>query len=208
MAVVPELVERAAARARRATASTASAVSSSERRSSVRTCSRAVSPKTRPRALKTPGSGGDHDGLHLKRARDLDADERPVPAERADPEVAWVAAPVRRDGLHGSHHRGDRDREDPVRGLERGRRAARRPARRSRGARRVGVEDDVAADEPRRVHVAEHDERVGQGRLRAASSVTDRPWIGAGARAARRGRRRGRRPRRCSLRPRRSPRRR
>jgi hypothetical protein len=44
-----------------------------------------------------------------------------------------------------------------------------------------GVDDDVAADEPRRVHVPEHHERVGQGRPRPASSVADRPGIRAGA---------------------------
>ena len=48
-------------------------------------------------------------------------------------------------------------------------------------ARAVDVEGDLAAEEVARVEPAEHEVRVGDGRLGAAAAVADRPGIGARA---------------------------
>ena len=116
-------------------ASSADAVISSPRSISVRTTSCSVSEKRSPRALKTPGEGGMSTLAIAERAGDLDPRQRPVAAEGAEGEVAWIAAAIGGDRLHGAGHRGDSKHQDAVGGLLDG--AAERSSRRRGRARRA-----------------------------------------------------------------------
>ncbi len=140
----------------------------------MRTSSCSVSEKSRPSALKTPGAGGTST-CRIRSARAISTPvSGPLPAERAEREVARVAAAVGRDRLHRPRHRRDGEhagsRARPPRPSARA--APRRAARAPRATRRV--EGDRAAAELRLVEVAEREQRVGERRLDAAHAVTDR----------------------------------
>ena len=128
-----------------------------------------------PEGAEDAGRRRDEHVAHPERAGDLDAGERAVAAERAEREVARVAAAVGGDRLDGARHRRDREHQDPVgRLLDRCGRAASPTTRSSASRARAGVERDRAAAELRRVEVAEREQRVGQRRLLAAEAVTRR----------------------------------
>ena len=119
----------------------------------------------------------DHrEGAH--QLRDGVRVERPGAAVGDEGEVARVVTALHRDEAQRAGHVLVHDREDPFRRLlDRGE-ADRVGDRLDGGPRRVGVEAHLAAEELRR-QVAEHDVRVGDGRLGAAPAVRGGPGLGA-----------------------------
>src|SRR5439155_3947083 len=79
------------------------------------------------------------------------------------------------------HHRGVRDLDDPVRGLDGVDTERRRAALLDRAPGAFDVELDLAAEEVLRVEPAEDDVRVRNSWLDAAAAVTDRAGIRTGA---------------------------
>ena len=134
-----------------------------------------------PEGAEDAGGRRDQDIAHREGAGDLDAGQRAVAAERAQREVARVAAAVGGDRLDGAGHRRDRKHQDPVGGgLDRSAERRRDDAV-EHVARALRVERDRAVAQLRRVEVAECQQRVGQRRALAAEPVTGRPRIRAGA---------------------------
>ena len=128
------------------------------------------------------------------------------PAVGDEREVGRVTTFLGRDGAEGAHRRGVREVVDAARRLER--REAELRAERADGLLGQLARDGQRAGRERPGHdVAEHDVRVGHGRLDAAEAVAGRARRRARAaradvqaarpRRARRSSRRRRRPRRC-----------
>ena len=161
--------------------------------------------------LPTKGSGGGAVGReHARQFRhgdtprpdgggDIGAEERPAPAVGDEREADGRQAAARepgsyRLGCHGQRHGADApgrlDRVETELGTEP---LARQP-------RRVGVEHHPAAEEVARVEVAEHDQRVGDGRPRRHHGRSRRDRGRHRPIAGRRGARRPRRPKRSTLR--------
>ncbi len=117
------------------------------------------------------GRGGQDHARDAERLREAAAVHRPGAAERHERQVARIAAALDRHHARGQLHVGVDDRVDAPRGLlHREAEGARELLiERARGAGRV--ERHRAAGEVVRVEVAEHEVRVGDGRLAPAAPV-------------------------------------
>src|SRR4030088_2081039 len=77
------------------------------------------------------------------------------------------------------HHRGVRDLDDPVRGVDDAQAEGLRAPLLNCTPGTLDVEVDLAAEEVRGVEAAEDDVRVGNGGLDTAAAVTDSARVGA-----------------------------
>ena len=115
----------------------------------------------------------DHGGAHLERADDARRVQRAGTAARDEHVLAQVLAPPRRRAADGADHVLLEDRDHPERGVLRARAEAVTELGQGR-ARELAVERELAADQPGGRQAAEHEVRVGHGRLGAALPVADR----------------------------------
>ena len=117
-------------------------------------------------ALRAEDAGreGNEATADAEAARHVGRMQRSGAAEGEQGEGARVVAALDRDRADGTHHVGDDDAEDAVRGaLEREAEAF--GERRDRRARQALVERHVAAEQPARRQPAEHEVRIGHRRF-------------------------------------------
>ena len=107
--------------------------------------------------------------------------QRTVAAEDDQREAARVDAAARRRFADGVRHVGVHQPEDALGGLDHRQLERLRDARAHRGVGALGVEPHGAAGEAIGIQVAEHDVRVGDGRLDAAAAIAHRTRLGARA---------------------------
>ena len=126
-----------------------------------------------------PGIARHEHVLDADLGRDLGREERPAAALGDEHELARVEALAHRGLLDRVDHRVHEDAVDAHRGLlDRGAELA-REVRVDRLAREILAQAHLAAQEELRAQPAEHDHRVGGGRLGAAAVVGDRARVGA-----------------------------
>ena len=121
-----------------------------------------------------PGRGRHHDALDAEHRRHAGREQRAVAAEGEQGELARIAPALGRHRLDGADHVRGGDQVRAVGGAFE--RHAERPGDLllERRARLPGIELQRAANEVRRVDVAEQHVRVGDGRRLAAHVVADR----------------------------------
>ena len=127
------------------------------------------------------GAARDQQRRHLGVARERVRVHGAGAAEADEDEVARVVAALHRDQVERVDHRGVRDLDDAVRRLVTSRPSGFAQRSSIARARALDVEADLAAEEVVGVEPAEHDVRVGDGRLGAAAPVADRAGVGARA---------------------------
>ena len=128
---------------------------------------------------RVPGVRRDDHGLHVEQVGNLRGQERPGAAEGKEREGARVAAALDRDLADAVRLVPGGDLEHARSGFL-GRQADLGAECLKGGVCPVGVELDLAADQPRG-NAAENEVGVGHRRLGATLAVTDGPGIGSGA---------------------------
>ena len=125
--------------------------------------------------------GRNQHPAHLQFARNRHRNHRAVAAKSDQAEVAWIATPVGGHGLDGARHGGHCNQVHAVRGLHQAQTQWLGNLVQDRVFRKLGVYAHLATHQVARVHVTQHDRRIGKSRLAATQSVTGRPRNRAGA---------------------------
>ena len=134
-----------------------------------------------PRGAEQAGHERDHDAPDPHRVRELHGVYRSAAAERDQREFTHAAPALRGNRLDRTRHRRIGDHVNAPRGVRDAASERRCDVLANCPRRALGVDRHGTAQQSRRAQVAEHDIRVGHGRLGAAQCVACRPRNGSGA---------------------------